>query len=454
MVQPRRPTDRPAGRQVMSSYAVGDEPVPGYQITRLLGAGGYGTVWVAKSPGDVEIALKIINLQGQGLKEFRAISLVKRLRHPNLIPIYAFWLKDEFGNFLDSGAQDSVNLRGRQSDLIIAMGLGEMSLTQRLEESKLAFAQRHGLPDTETSLIAKVNELGGSDLAGLPVEELLEYMFGAAKAIDYLNQPTHNLGAGPTASIQHCDIKPGNLLIVSNEIQVCDYGLARALTADARKTQAAGTPAYMAPELIAGKPSVGTDQYSLAITYYELRTGKLPFEEALAFHAHITGQLDFSLMSAGEQEILRRATAARPDQRFGHTLEMVRALREGLTPTGSRTPLSFPSVPPVGGTGSAPALSGTAAQPPLPSVVGTGSAPPFAVTPPSTPSGVYRSGGAAAAAAAVSATPTIVSKPVILDDLIRAGNELVPGHKLDQMLGRGGYGEVWSAKMPGNTKCA
>ena len=84
----------------MREYAVGDEPVPGYQITRPLGAGGYGTVWVAKSPGDVEIALKIINLQGQGLKEFRAISLVKRLRHPNLIPIYAFWLKDEMGKYI------------------------------------------------------------------------------------------------------------------------------------------------------------------------------------------------------------------------------------------------------------------------------------------------------------------------------------------------------------------
>src|SRR5262249_4141615 len=161
------------------------------------------------------------------------------------------------------------NLRGRQSDLIIAMGLGEMSLTQRLEECKRAFSSRHDLGDGDAALIAKLVDLNGSDLAGIPAEELLEYMFGAAKAIGSLNQPTQNLGAGPTASIQHCDIKPGNLLIVSNEIQVCDYGLARALTTDARKTQAAGTPAYMAPELIAGKPSSGTDQYSLAITYYE-----------------------------------------------------------------------------------------------------------------------------------------------------------------------------------------
>jgi serine/threonine protein kinase len=422
----------------MREYAVGDEPVPGYQITRPLGAGGYGTVWVAKSPGDVEIALKIINLQGQGLKEFRAISLVKRLRHPNLIPIYAFWLKDEYGNFLDSTAQDSVNLRGRSSDLIIAMGLGEMSLTQRLEQCKTEFAQRHNLPDNEGSLIAKLQALGGSELAGIPVEELLEYMLGSAKAIDYLNQPTHNLGAGPTAAIQHCDIKPGNLLVVGNDVQVCDYGLARALTSDARKTQAAGTPAYMAPELIAGKPSSGTDQYSLAITYYELRTGKLPFDESLAFHAHITGQFDYGLLGAGEQEILRRATQARPDQRFAHTMEMVRALRETITPTKSHTPFST-SLPP---SGSPPSSSPPPQQQPASS---TG------------PSGVFRgggSGGTSGSGVAATSEMTITTKPTVLDDLIRAGIELVPGHKLEQMLGRGGYGEVWSAKMPGNTKCA
>ncbi len=403
----------------MREYAVGDEPVPGYQIIRPLGTGGYGTVWVAKSPGDVEIALKIINLQGQGLKEFRAIGIVKRLRHPNLIPIYAYWLKDEFGNFLDSSAQDSVNLRGKSSELIIAMGLGDKSLAQRLEECKSAFAEKHSLPDTEASLIARLQELGGADLAGLPIEELLEYMFGSARAIDYLNQPTHSLGSGPPSAIQHCDIKPGNLLIVSNDVQVCDYGLAR-VTGDARKTQAAGTPAYMAPELIAGKPSSGTDQYSLAITYYELRTGKLPFEESMAFHAHITGQLDFGLASPAEQAILRRATHTRPDQRFPHSIEVVRALREAITPTRPPTAQSMPAFTP-------------------------------AVAPPSTPSGVYRSGGAPPASAS---TPTITTKPTVLDDLIRAGVELVPGHKLEQLLGRGGYGEVWAATMPGKTRCA
>jgi serine/threonine protein kinase len=386
-----------------SAYKVGDEPVRGYQIIRPLGEGGFGTVWVARSPGAVENALKIINLQGQGLKEYRAIGLVKNLRHPNLIPINAYWLKDEYGNLVDSTSQDSVNLRGKSFQLIIAMGLGDKSLAQRLDECKRAYALRHGLPDTGDSLIAKLQDLNGSDLAGIPAEELLDYMFGAAKAIDFLNQATHKLGSGPAQGIQHCDIKPGNLLIVGNDVQVCDYGLAR-VADDTRKTEAAGTRAYTPPEQLNNKPTKGTDQYSLAITYYELRTGRLPFEESLAYQAHILGQLDYSLLKPEEQEILRRATRIKPAERYPTTLEMVRGLREALTPT----------------------------RPP-------------------TMTGVHRSDRPPVAS---SSTPTIYSKPQVLDDLIRAGIEIVPGHKLEQLLGRGGYGEVWSATKPGKMRCA
>jgi serine/threonine protein kinase len=259
-------------------------------LTRFLGRGGFGQVWEAKGPGGIDVALKIISLEDtQGLKEFRAVGLVKKLRHINLVPLYAYWLKDEYGNYLDSANQDSVNLRGKSTELVIAMGLGDKSLAQRLDE-----CQKAGQP-------------------GIPVTELLDYMAGAARAIDYLNQPTHVLDSGPPAAIQHCDIKPGNLLIVSGSVQVCDYGLARTLSTDARRTtRPAGTPAYSAPELFANKPSAGTDQYSLAISYYELRTGKLPFEESEAVRAHVVGDLDLSQLPPAEREVIRRATHVRP----------------------------------------------------------------------------------------------------------------------------------------------
>src|SRR5262249_16919680 len=154
----------------------------------------------------------------------------------------------------DSGGS-SLNLGVQEFELIIAMGLGEKSLMDRLRE-----CQKQGLP-------------------GIPRDELLEYMENAARALDFLNQPRHDLGSGPVA-IHHCAIKPQNILIVGGAAQVCDFGLARVL-GDVRVTQAQWTAAYVAPEVVAdqaGKPSKSTDQYCLAITYIELRTGALPFD--------------------------------------------------------------------------------------------------------------------------------------------------------------------------------
>src|SRR5262249_1178758 len=251
-----------------------------------------------------ECALKIISLvDKQGFKEFRAIRLVKRIHHPNLVPILAFWLKDEHGNILDdAGDADSVWLRGKEADLFIAMGLGDENLGDRLTDCKHE----------------------GKD--GIPARELLDYMEEAAKAIDFLNQPRHDLGSGPV-SIQHCDIKPQNILIVGTSVQVCDFGLARQLN-DVRKTStAAGTYAYIAPESIENQPSSSNDQYSLAISYVELRTGSLPFDANSLYEVmfvHLQGKLDFSRVSEAERAVLKRATALKPTDRYANCQEFIR----------------------------------------------------------------------------------------------------------------------------------
>src|SRR5262249_41246994 len=83
-------------------YAKGVEPVPGFRLLEPLGRGGFGEVWKAEAPGGTQAAVKVISLSNnEGFKEFRAIRLVKRLRHPHLVPIIAFWMKDSKGNLID-----------------------------------------------------------------------------------------------------------------------------------------------------------------------------------------------------------------------------------------------------------------------------------------------------------------------------------------------------------------
>ncbi|MEI8374587.1 MAG: tetratricopeptide repeat protein [Planctomycetota bacterium] len=312
-------------------YGPGDEPIPGsgYRVVSFLGRGGFGEVWKARAPGGAETALKIIRLGGrEGRKELRALQLVKRIRHPNLVPIFGFWLKGKDGLVLDDASIEAADVMVEPSasltktmfvpgvpapdaaqELIIAMGLGDKSLFDRLEECR-----NEGLP-------------------GIPPKELLGYLEDCAEAIDFLNRPIHDLGMG-RAAIQHCDIKPHNLMIVGGCAQVCDFGLARMMGCD-RATTAAGSIAYAAPEtLIENQPSSSTDQYSLAITYYELKTNKLPFPDdslVAILDAKREEKLDFSDLPAAEQGVLRRATLRNPDERYASCREMIEALRDATS---------------------------------------------------------------------------------------------------------------------------
>ncbi len=121
------------------------------------------------------------------------------------------------------------------------------------------------------------------------------------------------------------------MLIVGGGVQVCDFGLANIVGA-ARSTAAAmGTIAYVAPEALEGKPSGSTDQYCLAVSYYEMRTGALPYLQETAsavMKAVVDGKLDFSKVPDAEKVVLLRATAKSPGNRFPSAVFMVAELRK------------------------------------------------------------------------------------------------------------------------------
>src|SRR5689334_19546916 len=92
------------------NYRVGDQPVPGFRLEKMLGQGGFGQVWQALAPGGAQVALKLIPLdEPQSYKEIRALALVKRIRHPNIMPIVGIWLKDATGNVLDEVSSKLAN---------------------------------------------------------------------------------------------------------------------------------------------------------------------------------------------------------------------------------------------------------------------------------------------------------------------------------------------------------
>jgi TolB-like protein/cytochrome c-type biogenesis protein CcmH/NrfG len=118
--------------------------------------------------------------------------------------------------------------------------------------------------------------------AGLPVDQIVDIASALADA----------LAAAHEKGIVHRDLKPANVMVTNEgRVKVLDFGLAKDIRADsssdatltsAGHTQAGivmGTPAYMSPEQVAGRPlDHRTDIFSLGIILYEMATGRRPFE--------------------------------------------------------------------------------------------------------------------------------------------------------------------------------
>src|SRR5205807_3958858 len=149
--------------------------------------------------------------------------------------------------------------------------------------------------------------------AGIPGPELWEYLREAAKGIDFLNEPRHALGGRTGVGLQHRDVKPANILLVGTGVKVADLGLVRLLERTHASHSGALTPAYAAPEFFAGQTSRQSDQYSLAITYCQLRGGRLPFSGSMAkiMHGHVTSSPDLTMLPQPERPPVARALAKR-----------------------------------------------------------------------------------------------------------------------------------------------
>jgi protein kinase-like protein len=102
------------------------------------------------------------------------------------------------------------------------------------------------------------------------------------KGIEIARQICAGLGAAHDHGVIHRDLKPANIMIDGRgKVRITDFGLAGMAGSFKPEESGAGTPAYMAPEQLAGKDaSVQSDIYSLGLVLYEVFTGKRPFEAA------------------------------------------------------------------------------------------------------------------------------------------------------------------------------
>ena len=99
----------------------------------------------------------------------------------------------------------------------------------------------------------------------------------------------------------------------------------------------AGTPAFMAPEMWAGKAANNSDQYSLAFTYAELRLGRRPLEGGdfvQVMTSALEGTPNLEGLSLAEQTVLRRALAKKPEDRYESCTDFVEALERAVSPDG------------------------------------------------------------------------------------------------------------------------
>jgi len=270
---------------------VGSSPIAGYECLQPLGGSAFSSQWLVRAPDGSTRLWKAIDLAvGNAALEARNLELLIRLKHPSLNPLL------EYHTIAERRA------------LILETAAPLKSLRDRLRELK-----------------HQANP-------GIPLHELAPWILSVADGLDFLNAPTHDF-QGKKVAIYHRELRPENMLLFrESSAMVCkvgDFGLAKPVADQSNQhSQGLANYDYDPPEFYEGTTSPSCDQYSLAISCYELRTGKLPFTgsilEQLTARLNDTPNLD-AVDSEAERAALRRALSKDPKKRFATCREFARA---------------------------------------------------------------------------------------------------------------------------------
>ena len=199
-----------------------------YRIVGLLGKGGMGEVYRAddlklRQPVALKFLPVALSSDARRLERFHhEVRVARQVSHPNVCRVY------------DIGEADGQHF---------------ISMEYIDGEDLASVLRRMGKPTTD-------------------------------KAVEIARQLCAGLAAAHDKGVLHRDLKPHNVMIDgSGKVRITDFGLAGFVEDFGGRDVAAGTPAYMAPEQLAGREvSVKSDVYSLGLVLFELFVGKRLFE--------------------------------------------------------------------------------------------------------------------------------------------------------------------------------
>ena len=290
-----------------------------YQIERELGGGGMSRVFLATETAlGREVVIKAIKpdlAEGLSAERFaREVKLAARLQQANIVPV------------LSAGDTQGVPWYA------MPYVRGE-SLRARLARGD-----------------------------AVPLPQAVSILRDVARALEYAH----------SESVVHRDIKPENILLSGSTAVVTDFGIAKAIATS--RTQdgvgasgtltsvgsAIGTPAYMAPEQVAGDPPADhrADLYAWGVVAWELLAGRHPFTSATSAQALMAAHLaqpapDLATVREGIPpalaNIVRRCLEKDPSRRPSSAAELLAALDEVTTPvpaaaSGTRPRSTWPLV--------------------------------------------------------------------------------------------------------------
>ena len=278
-----------------------------YEIESILGRGGMSSVYRANDRNlRRKVAVKIIHQHLSENKEFierfeQEAAVIAQLRHTHIVQVHDF------------------NHEGDVYFMVMEYVPGE-TLAKRLESLKAAGIH-------------------------LPLAETIQLLITICEAVDYAHQ----------RRMIHRDLKPANVMInLLNEPVLMDFGLAKIIGGRSAGATGSslGTAAYMSPEQVRGdQADHRSDIYSLGIMMYEMLSGETPYQGDSTYQVmfkQINEPVpDIQAIEANTPptlvQILERALAKNPEQRYQTAFEMAVALK---TAARQLQAPSDPQIPP------------------------------------------------------------------------------------------------------------